>query len=300
MPVAFRRLWVHGFITTTFMIAVSVLGKLVTLRLFSSNTIGLKTIQWCPIALERAVGCTSTEDGRYSMSSSAETGFTPVVRLLKMMCEFKFNPFLEKCFYIDGQTSNIVWEENVCYTVFGELNGGRYNVFRNNVWLCLYPGSGRCHIADVNCVGTDGNCIGAPTTSTWSTCYNSIAKTDKNGYTTYNFQWLDRFPNGTKKGFVSKANQAYIDMVLARSPILAYETWCQPNTAGPNNKPCATNSTTITYPDGSQFKFPCELMPTNNRFGSDEYYGFNLIYNSSSNPYGIKLVTLTCEIYALL
>jgi len=160
--------------------------------------------------------------------------------------------------------------------------------FKKNTVLALQEGNTGTNVITTNCIGTfiggpinvGGGCI-ANMTATWGSCYNAIAGTTS-GFITKSLPWLNRFPNGTLKGFVSKETQDEIDLIVSRYPQFAYEEFCGRTTAGPNNDTCWSNETTI-IDQGKTWKFPCEIFPSNN------YYGFTVIYNGTTPTLAVLL-----------
>jgi hypothetical protein len=175
---------------------------------------------------------------------------------------------LQKCYYLDSQDSNVIFDSNVCATQWAELNGGRYNYFTNNLYLFIKNGTaGSLRIGDVNCVGTNTN---NPTA--FSSCQGAMAWTG-DGAIFPSTIWKDRYTNGTLKYNISE----FSGFPVTFAPQLKWDTWCTPLSAGPYNLTCANANNTYSY-NGTSYPIPCEALPTNNKLE------FVVLYTSTNQP----------------
>jgi len=179
------------------------------------------------------------------------------------------------CFMLNAATSNQLFENNICHVKNNQLNSGRYNVFKNNLYLGFWP-SGTSKLGEINMFTMVASNF---VPSKWVACRNAL-QLNPTAPLTNGMPWQTHvYPNGTQKS----AYKPWEMNSLQRTPSMAWSTWCTPTTAGPKNVACGDKMSTYKS-NGTSYPFPCELLPSNNRFGSTDYVGWTVVYNTTTKP----------------
>jgi hypothetical protein len=185
---------------------------------------------------------------------------------------FRFNWLYSnwKCYYLDGTTSNQYFEGNICYDVKSEINNGRYNIFKNNIFLAFWSNKivsfSQLRLCEIN--------LSMPPAfpTTWQTCANNYNNVNLNqgNYYTCGMPWAGHVsPNGT---LLRSYNPSEL-LTFKKFPWWNWSEWCTPTTAGPKKVSCADINNRY-WDKGIVYNFTCEMLPSNNRFGDENNVGF--------------------------